>query len=62
MENMKQNKDPTFLQVYPEIEECLVDFIDNNIGEISVEIVHAYLNKCIQVIIERMLCLHLLLI
>ena len=53
MENTKQNKASTFLQVYPELQEFLVDFIDNSLGGISVDIVHAYLNKCIHVIIEN---------
>ena len=53
MEKMKQNEDPPFLQVYPDLQEFRVDFIDNNLGEISVDILHAYLNKCIQVMIEN---------
>ena len=50
---MIQNKSPPFLQVYSELQECPVDFINNNIGEISADNVHVYLNKCIQVIIEN---------
>jgi hypothetical protein len=39
--------------VYPDLKDAVVDFMDNNIGDFSVDTVHAYLNRCINIIIEH---------
>ena len=39
--------------MYPDLKGTLVDSMDNNNGHFNVATVHAYINKCIRIIIEH---------
>eukprot|EP00957_Ditylum_brightwellii_P025336 1916681-Ditylum_brightwellii.AAC.1 len=45
MERLKANKFPDIFVVYTDFKDVIIDFIDNNIGDISVDIGHDYMNK-----------------
>eukprot|EP00978_Attheya_sp_CCMP212_P024028 scaffold74802_cov56-Attheya_sp.AAC.1 len=51
--NMKDVKLPPFLQVYPDLKNAIVEFADANIGDITVDVMHSYMNKCIGIVVEN---------
>ena len=48
----RKEKIPELLQVYPDLKEAIVDFCDNNIGNFNLHTLHAYINKCIEIIMN----------
>ena len=44
---------PEIFEVFPEFKEAVIEFIDSNLGDMSLDIAHDYMNKCINVIIEN---------
>eukprot|EP00978_Attheya_sp_CCMP212_P034570 scaffold145334_cov42-Attheya_sp.AAC.1 len=51
--NMKDGKLPPLLQVYPDLKNAIVEFADANIGDITVDVMHSYMNKCIGIVVEN---------
>ena len=49
----KDNMVPPFLLVYPKLKDAIIDFADTNIGDISVELMHTFINKCIKIIVDN---------
>ena len=49
----KDNMVHPFLLVYPELKDAIIDFADTNIGDISVELMHTFINKCIKIIVDN---------
>eukprot|EP00957_Ditylum_brightwellii_P063627 4830029-Ditylum_brightwellii.AAC.1 len=44
---------PAVFTVYPDFKDACVEFIDNNLGNISKATVHMYTNTCLKVIIHH---------
>eukprot|EP00957_Ditylum_brightwellii_P085435 6499139-Ditylum_brightwellii.AAC.1 len=44
---------PTVFTVYPDFKYVCVEFIDNNLGDISTSTVHKHMNTCLKVIIDH---------
>ena len=53
MQKRKEKKMPEIFEVFPEFKEAVIEFIDSNLGDMSLDIAHDYMNKCINVIIEN---------
>eukprot|EP00978_Attheya_sp_CCMP212_P007745 scaffold18000_cov44-Attheya_sp.AAC.3 len=52
--NMKDHgKLPHLLHVYPDLKNVIVEFADANIGDITVDVMHSYMNKCIGIVVEN---------
>ena len=47
------NRLPPFLQRYPDLADAINKFADNNIGELSIDLIHGYINKCIEIIVKH---------
>eukprot|EP00957_Ditylum_brightwellii_P182424 13896818-Ditylum_brightwellii.AAC.1 len=41
-----------FLLVYPDLKQAILDFYNNNLGDFNINIVHLYINKCIDIIVK----------
>ena len=44
---------PPLLQTYPDLKDAIIDFSNRNIGDISVNIMHEYINRCINILVEH---------
>ena len=44
---------PAVFTVYPDFKDACMEFIDNNLGDISTATVHKYMNTCLKVIIDH---------
>eukprot|EP00957_Ditylum_brightwellii_P161207 12274276-Ditylum_brightwellii.AAC.1 len=44
---------PLIFSVYPDFKEACTNFIDNNIGSISVKTVNKFMNQCLKAIVEH---------
>eukprot|EP00957_Ditylum_brightwellii_P082172 6248435-Ditylum_brightwellii.AAC.1 len=44
---------PELLLVYPDMKQAILDFCNNNLGDFSADIVHLYINKCIDIIVRH---------
>eukprot|EP00957_Ditylum_brightwellii_P041838 3169000-Ditylum_brightwellii.AAC.1 len=53
MQKRKKEKLPEIFEVFPKFKEAVVEFIDSNLGDLSLDIAHAYMNKCLNVIMEN---------
>eukprot|EP00957_Ditylum_brightwellii_P015187 1143942-Ditylum_brightwellii.AAC.1 len=53
MHKRKGGKLPEIFEVFPEIKEAVVEFINGNLGDMTLDIAHDYMNKCLNVIVEN---------
>mmetsp|Transcript_24440 Transcript_24440/g.35490 ORF Transcript_24440/g.35490 Transcript_24440/m.35490 type:complete len:361 (+) Transcript_24440:629-1711(+) len=48
-----ETKIPLIFSVYPDFKQACIEFIDNNIGDISVCTVHRFMNNCLKAIMSH---------
>ena len=41
------------LQLFPDLKDAICDFTNRNIGDITIPIIHEYINKCIVVLVDN---------
>eukprot|EP00957_Ditylum_brightwellii_P128606 9810421-Ditylum_brightwellii.AAC.1 len=51
--SMKRKNLPPIFAVYPDLQEVIIDFCSNNIGELPVDTSHEYINKCLQIMTQH---------
>ena len=53
MQLIKHNELRPFLQLYLDLNNTIIDFVDRNHGILPVDICCDYINKCVLIIIEN---------